>query len=487
MANKTVNLLLSFLKIGAIGFGGGSALIPVLEQETVKKNKFLTDDDFTKNTVIASVTPGALPLKLALLTSDKLSILCGYAICFPGVFALLLIMTGFSIIGESAIKYIEFASIGISTFIILLLTLYVHKVMGVAKSHQNVSFYASIVMISFTLTCGSEIFKFIHLLFGISLGTPIFDISALNLVLIALYVIGIVGGSKSYFRFVVAFVLSTLYALSVGKAGLFPFLEFTSFFMVVSLFVFMFWDYKKSQTPKVLTRINMKWVVNIFLFVGIAAAFSFLALLFEFGNANEQSVFGFLTNALLSSFTSFGGGEAYVSVGDGYFVHTGYVSPAIYYNQLVAAANALPGPISIKLVAGIGFVFGTNIGGIGFGWLLALAGCSIAIACSAIVAIVMYLFFDSLSHSPRVLLMKKYMLPVICGMLISTMFSILVEALGIIKNTLSVAPAFGLVAIALLFALMLFLHKKYQVNDIILLTIGGGSTLATCLTLTIFN
>ena len=60
----------------------------------------------------------------------------------------------------------------------------------------------------------------------------------------------------------------------------------------------------------------------------------------------------------LSSITSFGGGEAYIAVADGYFVQPGYVDAGTFYTQLVPIANALPGPILVKVAAGIGYLTG---------------------------------------------------------------------------------------------------------------------------------
>src|SRR5690554_3998830 len=59
--------LRAMLKVGFIGFGGGSALIPVMERELVNDRGGLTEQEFVRDTVIANITPGALPVKLAAL------------------------------------------------------------------------------------------------------------------------------------------------------------------------------------------------------------------------------------------------------------------------------------------------------------------------------------------------------------------------------------------------------------------------------------
>ena len=61
--------ILKMFKIGCIGFGGGSALIPVMEREFIGTDdahrKLDTKENFDKDILIASLTPGALPVELA--------------------------------------------------------------------------------------------------------------------------------------------------------------------------------------------------------------------------------------------------------------------------------------------------------------------------------------------------------------------------------------------------------------------------------------
>ena len=63
--NKICALIRVMLEIGLIGFGGGTALIPVIEKKTVEQYKITTEDEFNKEVMIASITPGALPVEVA--------------------------------------------------------------------------------------------------------------------------------------------------------------------------------------------------------------------------------------------------------------------------------------------------------------------------------------------------------------------------------------------------------------------------------------
>ena len=42
---KFISMTMTMLKIGFIGFGGGSALIPVIEDEVVEKDKIVSEED----------------------------------------------------------------------------------------------------------------------------------------------------------------------------------------------------------------------------------------------------------------------------------------------------------------------------------------------------------------------------------------------------------------------------------------------------------
>ena len=65
MKSKKAGWLLSFLKIGLIGFGGGTSLIPVIQQEMVENRKLVSKDDYDSDVIVASITPGALPVEIS--------------------------------------------------------------------------------------------------------------------------------------------------------------------------------------------------------------------------------------------------------------------------------------------------------------------------------------------------------------------------------------------------------------------------------------
>ena len=64
---KLCTLFLTFLKIGAFTFGGGYAMVALLENEFIAKKKWIDKKEFLDMIAIAESTPGPICL---LYTSD---------------------------------------------------------------------------------------------------------------------------------------------------------------------------------------------------------------------------------------------------------------------------------------------------------------------------------------------------------------------------------------------------------------------------------
>ena len=55
----------AFFKIGAFTFGGGLAMIPLIQKEAVEKHGWVTDDDILEIVAIAESTPGPIAINAA--------------------------------------------------------------------------------------------------------------------------------------------------------------------------------------------------------------------------------------------------------------------------------------------------------------------------------------------------------------------------------------------------------------------------------------
>lgn len=69
--NILLDLFLTFAKIGLFTFGGGYAMISVIEDNCVERKKWITHDDMMNMTVIAESTPGPIAINCATFTGYK--------------------------------------------------------------------------------------------------------------------------------------------------------------------------------------------------------------------------------------------------------------------------------------------------------------------------------------------------------------------------------------------------------------------------------
>ena len=74
----------AFFRVGILGFGGGPSAIPLVHQETVKKYKWMSEEEFSDTLAIANTMPGPIATKMAGYIGYRIS---GIAGCLVGLFA----------------------------------------------------------------------------------------------------------------------------------------------------------------------------------------------------------------------------------------------------------------------------------------------------------------------------------------------------------------------------------------------------------------
>ncbi|MFV0375045.1 chromate transporter [Microbacterium sp.] len=425
-----VGHVLSMLKVGVIGFGGGSALIPVMEKELVRRDG-LSADEFLQDTVIANITPGALPVKLAALSGARLrgsvlAVVGALAVAVPGTLGTVALIALFGQLGPGAIRMIEFASLGITAFIIYLLGHYVMKVVAPGGHPRAVPIVIAVV--AFVLCGAGETIDLGHALFDREATWHLPELSALGLVLIALIAISVFT-LWQYLRRHTA-------DEHAGDAG------------------------RDGQTRRALHG------------AGLFAAVTAVGLVVAVAVPPVGATLGFLALTLASTVTSFGGGEAYVGVADGFFVASGLVDQGVFYGQIVPVANALPGPILVKIAAAVAFVAGGTAG-----WLLAGAAFLVAVGSCSAIAVGVLAGYDRARNSLLIRNISTYILPVICGLLASTAVAMLHSNVRIageagVPGWLTVLASIGL-AVS-----VVFIHRLIRMPDILLIVLFGALSFA---------
>lgn len=80
-----LDLFLTFAKIGLFTFGGGYAMIALIEDICVEKKQWITPDEMMNVTVIAESTPGPIAINCATYVGNKKKGLSGAAVATIGM------------------------------------------------------------------------------------------------------------------------------------------------------------------------------------------------------------------------------------------------------------------------------------------------------------------------------------------------------------------------------------------------------------------
>ena len=94
--NIYLDLFLTFARIGVCTFGGGMAMLPILQREIVEKKHWAVSEELTDYYAIAQCTPGIIAVNIATFIGHKLKgtlggILSTIGVVFPSVVIISLI------------------------------------------------------------------------------------------------------------------------------------------------------------------------------------------------------------------------------------------------------------------------------------------------------------------------------------------------------------------------------------------------------------
>ena len=146
-----LSLFLTMLKIGLFTFGGGYAMIALLENEFVEKKKWLKKDEFLDVAAIAESTPGPIAINAATYIGYKNSgiigsIIATLGICIPSF----VIIYAISLFFDAFLSFtlVAYAFKGIQICVIyLILTAGLKMLKQMKKTTFNM------IIISLTLIC----------------------------------------------------------------------------------------------------------------------------------------------------------------------------------------------------------------------------------------------------------------------------------------------------------------------------------------------
>jgi chromate transporter len=119
-----LQLFTTFFRIGAFTFGGGYAMIPIIQKEAVEKRKWIKDEDIIDLLAIAESTPGVLAVNSATFVGYNVGGFWGSLAATLGVvlpsFIIILILSGFYVAFRQNV-WVDYAFRGIKAGVCVLL------------------------------------------------------------------------------------------------------------------------------------------------------------------------------------------------------------------------------------------------------------------------------------------------------------------------------------------------------------------------------
>ena len=124
MLRELLDMYLVFFRIGAVTFGGGYAMLPILQREVVEARHWATDDELTDYYAIGQCTPGIIAVNTATFIGQKQAGIIGGIVATLGiVFPSLIIITALAgvINSFSHLAWVQHAFAGIRVCVCVLI------------------------------------------------------------------------------------------------------------------------------------------------------------------------------------------------------------------------------------------------------------------------------------------------------------------------------------------------------------------------------
>ena len=160
----------AFFKVGAFTFGGGLAMMPMLQKELIEKKQWLTEEELIDYYAVGQSTPGIIAVNVATFVGYKKSGILGGIFGTLGIISpsLIIIMILANLINSiSDYPIVQKALTGINVAVAALLT---SVIINFAKKTIKNVWNAIFMLISFLLIFALKVPSFIVIIFGLSTG-----------------------------------------------------------------------------------------------------------------------------------------------------------------------------------------------------------------------------------------------------------------------------------------------------------------------------
>ena len=178
---KMLTLFLTFLKIGAFTFGGGYAMIALLENEFIEKKGWLDRDEFLDMAAIAESTPGPVAVNSATYIGYKIggaagAALATLAVCLPSFVVIYIISLFFD--QFLSLKYVACAFRGIQAGVVyLIFSAGLKMLRSIEKNALSRGIAAAVMLLMVVLTLLSvKVSSLIYILLSGLIGLAVYGV-----------------------------------------------------------------------------------------------------------------------------------------------------------------------------------------------------------------------------------------------------------------------------------------------------------------------
>lgn len=162
-----LELLLTFMLVGALGFGGGYAVLPLIEEQLVVNHGWLTTQEFIDILTLSEMTPGPIAVNAATFSGNRIAGVFGGIVATIGVV--------------------------LPSFVIVILIAYLYFKFRQLRLFQGVVEGLRPAVVALIASAGFTIF--LNALFQTT-DQPLLTLSNINLVNVLLFAIGFTGIRK---------------------------------------------------------------------------------------------------------------------------------------------------------------------------------------------------------------------------------------------------------------------------------------------------
>ncbi len=120
-----IKLFLTFAKVGVMTFGGGYAMLPILQREVVESKKWATDEEIMDYFAIGQCTPGVIAVNTATFIGRRLKgimggIMATLGVVFPSIVIITIIAAFISNFAHLEIVQNAFSGIRVCVCVLII-------------------------------------------------------------------------------------------------------------------------------------------------------------------------------------------------------------------------------------------------------------------------------------------------------------------------------------------------------------------------------